>query len=407
MSPHGGCAGSVAAASRPSFDLGEIFRAHGETFRSQFSLSPEQGQVMRAIAACRTAALGGHLDVCLDCGHERPSYNSCRNRHCPKCQALDQHRWLEQRLGRILPTHHFHVVFTLPSELRSLVRRNPRQLHTLLFRAASQTLLTLGKDPERLGAQLGFTMVLHTWTRDLRFHPHVHAIVTGGGLSLDGQQWIATSPKYFLPVKVLGKLFRGKFLDQLRRAHDEDSLDLPEELREPMALDRLFDDLHAQRWVVYAKPPFAGPDQVFAYLGRYTHRVALSNQRILDVTEDSVTFATRDGKTATLSPVELIRRFLLHVLPSRFTKIRHYGLYASANVETRLEQARRLLVDSIADPTSETQQGEADADTAKTWKDRLQELTGVDPDVCPACGSTRLRRIAIPKQARPPPRGDP
>lgn len=399
MSPHGGCAGSVAAASRPSFDLGEIFRAHGEAFRSQFSLSPEQGKVMRAIAACRTAALGGHLDVCLDCGLERPSFNSCRNRHCPKCQALDQQRWLEQRMERILPTHYFHVVFTLPDELRALARRNPREIYTLLFQAASRTLMDLGRDPNRLGALLGLTLVLHTWTRDLRFHPHVHGIVTGGGLRLDGQEWVGTSPKFLFPVKVLSKLFRGKVVDGLHRLLDEGSLELPPELRDPTSSERFFAALYAHRWVVYAKPPFAGPEQVFAYLGRYTHRVALSNHRILDLTDDTVTIATRDGKTATMSPVELIRRFLLHILPKRFVKIRHYGLHASANVGSRLEKARELLQSSIPDPAL----ADHGSETAKTWKQRLQDLTGVDPDICPACGSHRLHRTHLPRRARPPP----
>ncbi len=298
---------------------------------------------MGAICACRTAQLGGHLDVCLDCGYKRPAYNSCRNRHCPKCQALDQHRCLERRLERILPVAYFHVVFTLPCELAPLGLRNRRIVYEMLFRAASETLLTLGKDPERLGALLGITMVLHTWTRDLRFHPHTHAIVTGGGLSLDGQRWLSTGGKYLFPVKLLGRLYRGKFLHHLARAHQDGQLDLPAELAEDGGFDRLLEKLYAKDWIVYAKRPFAGPQQVFSYLGRYTHRVALSNHRILDVKDKTITLATRHKKTMMLSPEELIRRFLLHVLPRRFQKIRHYGLMASANVHSRLERARALL----------------------------------------------------------------
>lgn len=395
MHPHEGCARS-RLVSRARFDFGEIVRAHSEAYRARYPLSGEQAQVLRAVAACRSSALGGHLDVCLDCGYERPAYNSCRNRHCPKCQALEQHRWLEQRQRRILPTHYFHVVFTLPRELTALAPRNRSRLYELLMRSAAETLLQLGTDPKRLGAQLGITTVLHTWTRDLRLHPHVHAIVTGGGLSLDEQRWIDAGTRYLFPVKVLSRLFRGKLLDQL----DPSQLELPPELQSQRAFAHFKSALYAKDWVVYAKRPFAGAQQVFAYLARYTHRVALSNHRLLEVTENAVTLATRDGNSVTLSPLELIRRFLLHVLPRRFVKIRHYGLMAASNVHTRLEIARELLLTRADAPgTNRTAEYHDEIDTAVLC---LLRLTGIDLRLCPACGGLRLVRRPL-QRARPPP----
>ena len=248
MHPEDGCVpGPVGrSAGRPRFDLGEIFREHSESFRARNTLSPEQAKVLRAICACRTAALGGHVDVCLDCGYQRPAYNSCRNRHCPKCQALDQHRWIEQRLERILPVPCFHVVFTLPGELAVLGLRNRRLVYDLLFRAASETLLTLGKDEKRLGVLLGITMVLHTWTRDLRFHPHVHCLVTDGGLSLDGKEWRSGGGKYLFPYKVLRKLFRGKLMHHLACARAGGRLDLPSHLVEDGSFDHFLGNLYAK-----------------------------------------------------------------------------------------------------------------------------------------------------------------
>jgi len=363
--------------------------------------------VLRAICACRTAALGGHLDVCLDCGAQRPAYNSCRNRHCPKCQALDQHRWLELRLERVLPTYHFHLVFTLPAELAAIGLRNRRIVYELLFRAASDTLLTLGKDPKRLGALLGFTMVLHTWTRELRFHPHLHAIVTGGGLSLDEERWRDAGGKYLFPIKVLGRLFRGKLLDHLARAHADGQLDTPPELDEDGAFEHLLDQLYSKNWVVFAKRPFAGAEQVFTYLGRYTHRVAISNHRILDVAEDAITIATRNGNTATLEPHQLIRRFLLHVLPKRFVKIRHYGLMAATNVHSKLERARALLAPIGPEPSTTEAEHERDDrhPGLESTDDLIERLTSIDPRVCPVCNGRRLQRLPLDAllRARPPP----
>jgi hypothetical protein len=363
---------------------------------------------MWCVEACRTSILGGHLDVCVDCAHEEPSYNSCRNRHCPKCQALDQARWLERRRERILPVNYFHVVFTLPAELRPVAARNRRLIYNLLFKAAAQTLIQLGHDPKRLGATLGVTAVLHTWTRELRFHPHLHCVVTGGGLTIDGQQWVDAGGKYLFPVKVMGKLFRGKFLAGLERLDRRGELLHADAKEARQAFATLRKKLLAKKWVVYAKRPFAGPEQVFSYLGRYTHRVAISNHRLLAISDDSVTIVTREDKTAMMHPFEFIRRFLMHVLPKDFVKIRHYGLMASSNVKTRLQVAVRLL--------ASRRQPENDRDNNRDvvrqdWQELLEDLTGIDPSVCPACGSTRRRRFilpsakhsAIPALARAPP----
>lgn len=346
---------------------------------------------MRAIQACRTSVLGGHVDECLDCGLERPAYNSCRNRNCPKCQALAQQRWVDKRKERILPVHYFHVVFTLPAELKLLVLRNRRLLYDLLFMAAAETLLILGRDPKRLGCLLGISAVLHTWTRDLRFHPHLHCIVTGGGLSTDSNKWVDTGGKYLFPVKVLSMLFRGKFLDALSRAYEDGKLKLPDNLSAPGAFATLRDRLFEKGWVVYSKRPFAGPEQVFSYLGRYTHRVGISNHRLLSVTDNSVTIDTRDGKTATMHPQEFIRRFLLHVLPAGFVKIRHYGLMASSNVKTKLALASRLLE---LRPSNRKKKNSEHA-AAEDWRTLFERLTGINLRICPRCGSSRIRRIPL------------
>jgi Putative transposase/Transposase zinc-binding domain len=361
---------------RPPIEVADVFRAYGETFRQRHALTPDQGKVMRAIETCRTEVLGGHVDVCPACGYSRPAYNSCRNRHCPKCQFLTQAKWVEERMARILPVSYFHVVFTLPAALRPLVRRNPRRLYDLLFDTVSQTLLALGRDPKRLGAQLGFTAVLHTWTRSLEYHPHIHCIVTAGGLSADGQSWVrAGRGRYLFPVKVMGALFRGKFLAGLVRLRKRGELDFGGD--HPAAFAPFVDGLYRQAWVVYAKRPFGGPDHVYQYLGRYTHRIAISNQRLIAFDDDGVRFHTRGDNTLTLSPEEFIRRFLAHVLPHGFAKIRHFGLLAPCHAKTRLERARQLLRPEEPPPTVEK----------RTWVDRLLVLTGVDPTRCPRCGT--------------------
>src|ERR1700689_1397644 len=255
------------ARARPALELADVVRAHGDAFVRSRALRSEQRDALRDIERCRTAALGGHLDVCTACGHEKPSYNSCRNRHCPKCQALAQARWIDKRVERLLPVHYFHVVFPPPSELRGVAMRSRELCFDLLFASAAETLLALARDPKRLGAELGVTMVLHTWTRALLFHPHVHAIVTGGGLSEDGSSWVGTRPNFLFPVRVIGALFRGKMLAALERARDHGLVTLD---------DVDVAALRQKSWIVYAKRPFGGPEQVIRYLGRYTHRVGIS-----------------------------------------------------------------------------------------------------------------------------------
>jgi hypothetical protein len=324
-------AGCPAPPPRPALEVATIVRTHGAAVRRQQVLSREQRQALHALAVCRTPALGGAVDVCTACGLERPAYHSCRNRHCPKCQSLAQARWISQRMVRVLDVDYFHVVFTLPAALRPLALAQRRRVFALLLRAALQTLLVLGRDPQRLGAELGITAVLHTWTRELEFHPHVHCIVTAGGLSLDGRRWVRARQRHLFPVRVLAALFRGKLLAALRRASQRGELPVTDPLRRTLAA------LHTTPWVVYVKRPFGGAARLFQYLGRYTHRVGLSNQRLLAVTADAVTFRTKDGRTATLHPHEFLRRLLLHVLPAGFVKIRHAGLSHRGPVGGRCE----------------------------------------------------------------------
>lgn len=329
-----------ASAARPALEVAEIVRDFGEAYRRLYRLTPEQAEVLRAIVACRTSALGGHLDTCDTCDFSQPSYNSCRNRHCPKCQGAAQSTWIDERASRLLPVGHFHVVFTVPDVLHRLAAFRREEIFSALFSAASETLLELGFS--RLGADLGFTMVLHTWTRDLRFHPHVHAIVSAGGLSTDGARWLAY-PRFLLPARVLGALFRGKMLDILRRLYARRAFDGFDAFRDPGVFGRMMAKLANKRWVAYAKRPFGRAEHVLAYLGRYTHRVGISNHRLLARHGDLITFATKNGQTATVTGVEFLKRFVQHVLPKRFVKIRHYGLYASSHVSTSLVRARELI----------------------------------------------------------------
>jgi hypothetical protein len=379
--------------------MGDIFCAHGEAYRKQHALSEEQRKALRDIAACRTEVLGGRMDVCADCGYQRPVFHSCRNRHCPTCQALTQARWLEGRMARLLPTDYFHVVFTVPDELLAgLALRNREVFFGAMFAAGSQTLLALGEDEKRLGAQLGLTAVLHTWTRDLRFHPHLHCIVTGGGLTRDGSRWKACKQDYLFPVRVLSALFRGKLLAALDEAYREGRLVLEgvagfeDHNQWETAFARLKRKLYRTKWVSYAKPPFAGPESVYQYLGRYTHRVGLSNHRLISATADAVTFRTRGEDTATLHPIEFIRRFLLHVLPSGFIKLRHYGLMAPGNVNTKLAAARRLLetaratAAALASESAPAKTPTAEPEQSADWRALLLRLTGFDVTRCPACG---------------------
>jgi len=370
-----------AVAERPRLDMAQIFRARGEDFRRSHALSGQQVKVMRAIERCRTEALGGHVDLCESCGYFSISYNSCRNRHCPKCQSLNQAKWIEERIARILPTNYFHVVFTLPRALAPVALAAPRTIYDLLFAASSKALLQLGRDPKRLGGQLGITTVLHTWTRKLELHPHVHCIVTGGGLSRDADRWIVARgrDRYLFPVLVLSRLFRGKFMAGLARrfAKGELGLSLDE-------FERLKKQLYDHEWVVYAKKPFAGAEHVYRYLGRYTHRVGISNQRLRDITDDTVTFATRGDVTVTLTHDEFLSRFLLHVLPHSYVKIRHFGLMASSNATTKLETARRLL-------EAQGARSPERPEPADSWQDFLERLTGEDLRHCPVCKAPLVR----------------
>ena len=370
-------------------ELADIFRTHGEAYRQKHALTGAQAKAMRAIETCRTAALGGHLDVCDSCGHERPAYNSCRDRNCPKCQALTQDQWIEGRTERILPTHYFHCVFTLPSQLRPLARRNPALVYNMLFRAASRTLLDLGRDPKRLGAMLGITMVLHTWSRTLAYHPHVHCIVTGGGLAPGGQRWVSARGKFLFPVRVISALFRGKFLALLAQAYNAGSLDLGgvcAPLADPAQFAAFKDRLYRTNWVVYAKRPFGGPEQVVKYLGRYTHRVGISNHRLRHLDDAGVCFDTKNGNTTTLPVEQFIARFLQHVLPSGFVKIRHFGLLSSTHAKTTLPVAQRLLrTDGSTHPTESSPPSDDE-----TWQERLLRLTGIDITACPHCRTGRM-----------------
>ncbi len=393
------------ARDKPALEVAELLRDHLDAVLRE-PLSSAQRAAVRALLRCRTAQLGGHLDACAACGFSRPSYNSCRDRHCPKCQGLAQARWVRARMQRVLRTHHFHVVFTLPAELRSLALRNRSLVFELLMKAAADSLLELGRDPKWLGApaQLGITAVLHTWTRELAFHPHVHCIVTGGGLAIDGSRWVAASGEFLFPVRVLAALFRGKVLDGLARARRDGKLRLgPED--EGRAAARRSDALHRASWIVYAKRPFGGPEQVYRYLGRYTHRVAISNSRLVSATNEIVTFRTRGDHTAALPPLVFLRRFLQHVLPHGFVKIRHYGLLASGNVTTRLERARALLGGGGAEREHLPADQESDPDEA--WSERLADGAAVDLSPCPSCGAHAVQRGPLPSHhptsARAPP----
>jgi hypothetical protein len=386
-----GRAGCHRTPSASGLEGATIVRTHGAAVRRQQVLSREQRQALRAIAVCRTPALGGHVDVCTTCGLERPAYHSCRNRHCPKCQSLAQARWIAQRLTRVLDTDYFHVVFTLPAALRPLALAHRRQVFALLLRAAAQTLLALGHDPQRLGAQLGITLVLHTWTRDLQFHPHVHCIVTAGGLAADGRRWIPAHQRHLFPVRVLAVLFRGKVLAALKRATRRG------DITPAVTIDRTIAALYQRPWVVYVKRPFGGAARLFRYLGRYTHRVGLSNQRLVAITADAVTFRTKDGRTATLHPHEFLRRLLVHVLPAGFVKIRHAGLFAPRHVATALRSAQRLLARRAAARP-------AVPITPAPWTLLLQRLTGLDLTRCPRCQQPTLdRRQVRPHAERAPP----
>ena len=367
---------------RARFELAEIFRQYGSRLPP---LSHHQARTIAAITNCRTAALGGHLQQCDRCGHQEISYNSCRNRHCPKCQGLDEVRWLERQQQSLLPIEYHHVVFTIPDRLHPLLHGNPRVGYGLLFRAVTETLHDVALRPKNLGARIGFTAILHTWTQTLAYHPHLHCIVTGGGLSSQGDRWVEARPGFLFPVRILSRVFRGKFLQKLEQALDAGTLRLTPS--EGHALLR-----HAARknWVVYSKPPFAGPEQVLRYLARYTHRIAISNDRLESMQHGKVTFRWRDRahgnqpKRMTLDAAEFLRRFLLHLLPPRFVRVRHFGLLANASRKASIPICRQLLdgmTDSAAPPE----------ETQETWQQLLLRVTGIDATLCPQCRNGHLR----------------
>jgi len=375
--------------SAAPLEVADIFRRFGPVYRQAHAerLARAQRRVMSAIELCRTAALGGHVERCDACGHRRIAYNSCRNRHCPKCQSLARAQWLEARQAELLATEYFHVVFTVPEPIAAIAYQNKRALYNMLFQASAETLRTIAADPQHLGAEIGFLAILHTWGQNLLHHPHIHCVVPAGGIAAEGSRWVACRPGFFLPVRVLSRLFRRLFLEQLRQAFAAGKL------RFFGALDRL-NDAHAfaeylapatqAEWVVYAKRPFGGPAQVLNYLGRYTHRVAISNNRLLSLDNANVTFLWKDYKhdavkrTMVLDASEFIRRFLLHVLPPGFQHLRSYGFLGNRYRDTKLALCRRLL----GMPTSTAKASDPNQD----YRDRYQQLTGKSLRDCPNCG---------------------
>ena len=392
--------------AQPPLEVADVFRAHGATWREANAghVSLDQLKVMSAIETCRTAALGGHVERCEDCAHERVAYNSCRNRHCPKCQAAAARQWLEDREAELLPVPYYHVVFTLPASIGAIAFQNKAAVYDLLFRTAAETLTTIAADPKHLGARIGLTAVLHTWGSALTHHPHVHVIVPGGGLSPDGSRWISCKSGFFLPVRVLSRLFRRRFLNGLAALYAAGRLALFGDLAplgDKGAFDAVLAPLRRAEWVVYAKRPFAGPKAVLAYLARYTHRVAISNSRLMALDDKDVTFRWKDYriksrdrlKTMTLAVHEFIRRFLLHVLPTGFHRIRHYGLLAGATRANNIERARQLLAaaEVAPQPSREADNPAEDVSPARR---------------CPCCGGRMIIvetfEGARPARQRPP-----
>lgn len=396
--------------SRAGLEVADVFRAAGAKFLQTHRgfVSSEQLRVASDLVACRTAALGGHVDGCNACGHRQISYNSCRNRHCPKCQGAARASWLKARSSELLPVPYFHLVFTLPEVLSPLALQNPRVVYGILFRAASQTLLEVAATPKHLGAKIGFLAVLHTWGQNLMHHPHLHLVVPAGGLSADESRWIPCRPGFFLPVRVLSRVFRGKFVALLRQAFQAGKLAFHGQLApraEPAAFEHLLNMAVRQDWVVYAKQPFGGPDVVLKYLARYTHRVAIANQRLVSLHDGKVTFRWKDyacgqaQKTMTVSAGEFLRRFLLHVLPSGFVRIRHYGFMANRQRHEKLARCRALLGVAGRDDSATA----SAQPTAPSTLDRDCPSSAEKQPICPACKADRLVRIdTLERWPRPP-----
>ncbi len=384
--------------------MADIFRRFGSEYRRRRKLPVQHHRVMRAIESCRTAALGGHVDRCDHCHHERISYNSCRNRHCPKCQNGKRAEWVERRRAELLPIEYFHIVFTIPSQLNAIAQQNKAAIYGLLFEASAKTLQTIAADPKHLGARIGFFSILHTWGQNLLFHPHVHVVATGGGLSPDGKAWISCLPGFFLPVRVLSRLFRRRFVESLRGLFEAGKLEFHGSL-EPLrpTFPQLLAEVAGIEWVVYAKPPFGGPAQVVEYLGRYTHRIAISNDRLRSMSDTTVTFDwknyrcrnRRKSRRMTLDAAEFIRRFLEHVLPNGFCRIRHYGLLSGRNRKQMLGLCRQLL--------SPPESCLPDAGEIAACK---CAILAPDIAVCPQCGIGHMigmqRLLRIPRHAGQP-----
>lgn len=374
-------------------ELQDIVQKYGEEYRRKYKLPINQLKALCSIEACRTSLLGGHIDECEECGHVKVSYNSCRNRHCSKCQNLAKERWLENRKEDLLNVRYFHVVFTLPEEINAIALRNQEEIYKILFKAVSETLIELGRNPKYIGGQLGFTSLLHTWGQNLMFHPHLHCIVPAGGLSLDGVRCINSRKKFFIPVKVLSTMFKGKFLAFLQKAYYHNELKFVGEIAEfsrTHMFSTLVEKIREKDWVVYCKPPFKNAGYVLQYLGRYTHRVAISNSRIEQIENGSVTFKWRDYKDKnkekhmTVSAEEFIRRFLMHILPDKFVKIRHFGILGNRNKRTKLEKCKKLTGINTMESLRSNKK--------LTVEELLLKLTGIDIRICQCCKIGKMIR---------------
>jgi Putative transposase/Transposase zinc-binding domain len=387
-----------------SLEVADILRQHGPVYRESHRLPRNHLRVMGAIESCRTAALGGHKDKCDHCGHLEISYNSCRNRHCPKCQTLTKEKWIEARSEDLLPIEYFHVVFTIPSALNPLVSMNRKVMYDLLFRSVSETLVKLSNDPKHLGARIGAISILHTWGQSLMDHPHIHCIVTGGGLSPDGSHWVPCRKGFFIHIRVMSELFKRKFLDLLKKCFKKGVLVFDgaiSHLKEPGTFESFRRHLYNKKWVVYCKPPFNGAKGVLQYLGRYTHRIAISNNRILSNRDGRVSFLWRDyaddnrQKTMKLTSDEFIRRFLLHVLPERYVRIRHFGMLANRNRKDNIAACHKMLGDKkvIKEKRRET------------WQEQLLRISGIDVTACPICQKGKMCRVErlLPVRCNSPP----
>lgn len=388
----------IAPHRSNKIEVGDIFRQYGDAYRKSRKLPLQNLKAMSAIESCRTAALGGHVDECNSCGHLRVSYNSCRNRHCPKCQSLAKERWLEARKKELLPVSYLHGVLTIPHELNSIALINQKEIYDILFKSGTETLRELGFDPRHLGAEIGIIAILHTWGQNLMYHPHLHCIVPCGGLSVDSKKWLlpkksTKKKKSFVHVNVISDLFKKKFLYCFKGLYLSGKLKCVGKithLGKRQEFEKLYEDLFKKKWITYIKRPFGGPEQVVDYLGRYTHRVAISNERIIQLENDRVIFSYRDSrdgnkkKLMTLEVFEFIRRFLLHILPCKYFKIRYYGLFSNRNRKKKIKTCKEIL--GLIETDREEQSRK------ESWQELLFRLTGKDPRVCPCCGKGRMVR---------------